>query len=597
MGLFSRAFIGVTSALDRRFGWDRLPPLVGLFVLDGIRMCLRRDNLFDVGLPRDTTGPCIRDRRTRDGSWNDVDEPRAGSIGTRFGRNSPRTYWFRETDATLFDPSPREVSLDLLTRKSFVPARSLNVLAAAWIQFEVHDWLHHIPDDQAPPFRLPLRPDDRWPQDPSDPDPTPAMKIKRTLADPSSVQPGAPPFFKTDASHWWDGSQVYGSTPELENALREPDGGRLKLPGGLPPKDLPLDRNGVAGNLWAGLGALEVLFMREHNEICKYLAKAYTGWDNDRLYHTARLVNAAVMAKIHTVEWTPAIVAHPTTVMGMNASWYGLLGKRARKVIGRVGHGDLLSGIPGSRTEHFAAPYSLTEEFVAVYRMHPLIPDDYVFRSVADPAATTPYTFPDLLGPEKTLDRLQQHGVDNVLYSLGVSYPGALVLDNYPKALQDLTRPNHEHLDLAAVDIMRIRESAVPRYNEFRRIFHLKPAESFEDVTCETANAGRLRALYGEIEKLDLMVGLFAEARPVGFGFSDTAFRVFLLMASRRLKSDRFFTADYTPDMYTREGLEWVEKASMVSVLRRNYPSLEPVLRGVENAFVPWDGGVLATAS
>ena len=33
--------------------------------------------------------------------------------------------------------------------------------------------------------------------------------------------------------------------------------------------------------------------------------------------------------------------------------------------------------------------------------------------------------------------------------------------------------------------------------------------------------------------------------------FSETAFRVFILMASRRLKSDRFFTVDYTPRVYT----------------------------------------------
>ena len=32
-------------------------------------------------------------------------------------------------------------------------------------------------------------------------------------------------------------------------------------------------------------------------------------------------------------------------------------------------------------------PYSLTEEFVAVYRMHPLIPDDYDFSSPADDRA------------------------------------------------------------------------------------------------------------------------------------------------------------------------------------------------------------------
>jgi hypothetical protein len=42
-------------------------------------------------------------------------------------------------------------------------------------------------------------------------------------------------------------------------------------------------------------------------------------------------------------------------------------------------------------------------------------------------------------------------------------------------------------------------------------------------------------------------VGMYAEPLPPGFGFSDTAFRVFILMASRRLKSDRFFTSDFRP--------------------------------------------------
>ena len=29
--------------------------------------------------------------------------------------------------------------------------------------------------------------------------------------------------------------------------------------------------------------------------------------------------------------------------------------------------------------DHHGAPYSLTEDFVTVYRLHPLIPDDYRF--------------------------------------------------------------------------------------------------------------------------------------------------------------------------------------------------------------------------
>ena len=78
-----------------------------------------------------------------------------------------------------------------------------------------------------------------------------------------------------------------------------------------------------------------------------------------------------------------------------------------------------------------------------------------------------------------------------------------------------------------------------------------------------------------------------SRCRP-GFGFSDTAFRIFILMASRRLQSDRFFTNDYSPDVYTPEGIDWVEDNTMIDVLLRHHPELAPALEGVENAFAPW---------
>ena len=53
--------------------------------------------------------------------------------------------------------------------------------------------------------------------------------------------------------------------------------------------------------------------------------------------------------------------------------------------------------------------------------------------------------------------------------------PGAITLHNYPRFLQQLDRPDGELLDLAAIDILRTRERGVPRYNEFRRLFHLQP--------------------------------------------------------------------------------------------------------------------------
>jgi hypothetical protein len=84
------------------------------------------------------------------------------------------------------------------------------------------------------------------------------------------------------------------------------------------------------------------------------------------------------------------------------------------------------------------------------------------------------------------------------------------------------------------------------------------------------------------------MVGMFAEDLPPGFGFSDTAFRIFILMASRRLESDRYFTTDYRPEIYTQEGLNWITNNTMRSVLLRHYPELRPALREVDNAFAPW---------
>ena len=71
----------------------------------------------------------------------------------------------------------------------------------------------------------------------------------------------------------------------------------------------------------------------------------------------------------------------------------------------------------------------------------------------------------------------------DLLYSFGISHPGALRLHNFPRHLQHLKKDTGEHFDLAAVDILRDRERGVPRYNQFRRLFHKKPVTTFEELT------------------------------------------------------------------------------------------------------------------
>jgi hypothetical protein len=576
----------ISHRLDRRFGWDELPRPLGLLVLVGIRRQLRQRNLYDTG-----TGvplqPASADRdrhltaRTLDGSYNDLSDPAMGAVGARFGRNVPLDRTWPEDAPAILDPNPRLVSRELLTRERFIPATSLNVLAGAWLQFEVHDWFSHGKNEPENAWEVDLAADDTWWQRP--------MRIPRTRRDPTrTTEDGNPPTFVTADSHWWDGSQIYGSERGFADALRAREDGKLRLDErGLLPQDLErhVDVEGVAANFWLGLGVLHTLFTLEHNAICDRLRAVHPTWSDDRLFDTARLVNAALMAKIHTVEWTPGIIAHPTTQLAMRANWWGVLGERFKRKLGRVGGGEVLSGIPGSPTNHHGVPYSLTEEFVAVYRMHPLLPDDYVFRSLGDDSVLEERTFPEI-GLRGTRRRLEDLGMATCLYSFGRAHPGAITLHNYPRFLQNLERPDGTTVDLAATDILRVRERGVPRYNDFRRLFHLEPADSFEDLNPD--HADELRRIYGDVERLDLMIGLYSEPLPKGFGFSDTAFRVFILMASRRIKSDRFLTRDYTPKLYTREGLDWIDETSMKDVLLRHFPELEPALRGVANAFAPW---------
>lgn len=67
-------------------------------------------------------------------------------------------------------------------------------------------------------------------------------------------------------------------------------------------------------------------------------------------------------------------------------------------------------------------------------------------------------------------------------------------------------------------------------------------------------------------------------------------FQLFLLNATRRLQADRFYTDCYTPEYYTEEGMQWIDKNSLKTVLLRHYPQLaESGLANVMNAFEPWD--------
>ena len=197
--------------------WYDLPRPAEGIKLYQIRDELREKNLHDTEEPplENSTAPPGGEAynvRTSDGTYNDLKCPRMGSAGMRFGRNVPLSEAFPDT-ANLLTPSPRQVSLELLTRTVFQPATILNVIAAAWIQFMVHDWFVHKKGSWTHTHDIPLDEGDRWHDR--------TMRVPKTPADPPKV-PGSqrPPAYINENTHWWDGSHVYGSSPSAQASLR-----------------------------------------------------------------------------------------------------------------------------------------------------------------------------------------------------------------------------------------------------------------------------------------------------------------------------------------------------------------------------------------
>ena len=139
--------------------------------------------------------------RTTDGTGQ---RPYASGHGVGRGALRSQCATGRDCPSKVLEPNPRRVSLELLTRERFQPATTLNVLAAAWLQFEVHDWFSHGPTSLTTPWLVDLDPNDPWPQHP--------MQIQRTHRAAPTTD-GKPPTYRNTETHWWDASQVYGSTP------------------------------------------------------------------------------------------------------------------------------------------------------------------------------------------------------------------------------------------------------------------------------------------------------------------------------------------------------------------------------------------------
>lgn len=592
--------------------WYKRPGLAGTLTLGAARHWLNESTLqssYDGALvghqPPGQKRPEWTERfRTATGAWTTSD-PMEGAAGTEFqrqGLDGVNERVNRATDPSL--PNVREVSRAFLASNGEqVKAPFLNNLTMAWIQFMVHDWVSHGQNLAKDTYKIDLAADDPF-----------RKKYGKSFLEIPKTQPNPTrkdgrDIYLNEVTHWWDASQVYGSDQAKQDALRTGPDGKL-LPGGKLRLDengnLPIDpetgveETGFSRNWWVGLGVFHTLFARNHNAICDKLQASgeCEGWSSDQLFNVTRMINAAMMAKIHTVEWTPAVLPNQKLVQGMGANWWGLaetmlkpFGERKTNNRLDVSH-PILGGLVGGKRDNHGKPYGFSEEFVEVYRLHAGLPNELELRKIGSEEVEKVETNSTRAVATKKLS--DEFGMANLINSFGYQKMAALVNNNYPKFMTEMSVEGLPLVDLGAIDILRARERGVPQYNEFRRQLGLPPIHEFEDLGASPEVTKKLKEVYGDepedVEKLDLLVGTSTEAlRPEHFGFGETLFQVFIQMASRRLEADPFYTDKFKPEYYTKTGIELIDQCTMKGLFLEHYPELaKSGLAGVNNAFEPW---------
>ncbi len=480
------------------------------------------------------------------------------------------------------------------------------------------------------------------------------------------------------------------------------------------------EATGFPDNFTIGMSFYHNVFAREHNQFVDHFRKqaaetpdadsglrnpaasdrpiSYAEVTDDELYRVAQLVVSAEIAKIHTIEWTTQLLYNEPLYKGMNSNWSGLFEPDEHEYLtklmsrmatatkkagdprvanqlfsilasgpGIFGFGsekedwslDDLEGSVNAGANHFGSPFNFPEEFITVYRLHPLVPDLAEYREWDDDPNRIRKKIPFVeTFRQGAAEAMTEGGLADWTLSMGRQRLGLLTLGNHAQFLQNLKMPRltseTQQIDVAALDLIRDRERGIPRFNEFRRQYGLRQLTSFDDFIDVRAAPetqaqqrrmiDRLREVYGQhecdaskiitvaqvnadgspindclghpdgstvdnIEDVDTVVGWLAEyTRPHGFAISETQFVVFILNASRRLFSDRFFTSSFRPEFYTALGHQWVidngpypetEKGEpnghvqLVSpfkrVLQRTVPELREELEPVINVFDPWN--------
>jgi prostaglandin-endoperoxide synthase 2 len=229
------------------------------------------------------------------------------------------------------------------------------------------------------------------------------------------------------------------------------------------------------GNSTIGNTIMNIVWLREHNRLADMLAAEHPGWDDDRLFETARNIAIVLLVKIVVEEYIKHIGPFDFPVEAVPF---------------------IADGERWNRTNWSAIEFNL------LYRWHSLVPD--AIGEGPDQLSSTEFRNNNPL--------VLSTGIEALMERCSYEPAGKMGLRNTPYFLTERHQADRPAIEERTIALSR--KARLQSFNQYRVAYGLKRLSSFEELTSDASLRERLEALYGHIDNLEWYVGIFAEDYP-----------------------------------------------------------------------------------
>jgi prostaglandin-endoperoxide synthase 2 len=273
---------------------------------------------------------------------------------------------------------------------------------------------------------------------------------------------------------------------------------------------------------------MNTLFLREHNRLAGRLEDANKGWDDERVFQTARMIVIVIFLKIVVEEYINHIAPTPYPFV-MDA----VVSQRA----------------PWNR------PNWITTEFSLLYRWHSLLPDEIVWGGTPHKIRTT----------FMNNDLLIQSGLGGAFSELSEQRTGRLGAFNTAQAL----------IPMEESAILQARTCKVAPYAHYCKYVSRKEPDTFQQITSDRRVIDLLKDLYETPGEVEFYPGLFAEDPAKNSPLPPLILRMVAVDAfSQALTNPLLSENVYKEEAFTSLGWSEIKNTrSLSQLVERNIPA------------------------